>query len=456
MALIDFNSQLQAADSLPDLARRLGAECIENAAELREMKSQERSAEELSLIADGVAAIPSPAWDQAIAVPADFANLAGDTLMAALQRARMRRPLDFFGVLMGLCSGALDAYFRVCTDAVELDRGLPIPFATRPPPAGVEWTTPQATLNRGSLLDPLDWSLFEFSRREEVRVVLDYSRRERIDQLTWKAAERLPRIATVHPQESAKVVAGQTGPGKFFDVKPTMVEPADLLARLATVTDAAEIAVLPELCLTHPSELEAGLKDNPDAYPPLVVAGSAHVREGPAGEGEVRANESRVYLDGEQVLAHRKHHPFRTKELNGKTYAAPLEEDLSSEQKTITVLAGMHTRLAVVICADLLDLKVPRRLIAAGVNLLLAPAMTKKVGSFATAIQQISGQCQGVSAVANARFSPAGEPFLCLLGTPRVDPAEQFAAIDARGLEPSPEVALFDSSEPLLEAVELR
>jgi predicted amidohydrolase len=245
-----------------------------------------------------------------------------------------------------------------------------------------------------------------------------------------------------------------TRPGKFFDVRPTHPDPQWLLDRLAEGSDA-EIGVLPELCLARPDELEESISADHGAYPPLIVAGSAHVREG-SGASEVRANESRVYLDGEQVAAHRKIHQFKTKRLDGKTYADPQQEDLSPEPKSITVLSGTHTRLAVLICADLLDEKVPGRLVSAWVNLLLAPAMTRKPGSFETTVEDVSGRCQGVSAVANARLATSGKPFLCMLGNPRATRSQRFACLDGSAVTPPPGLALYDSADALPASVQWR
>jgi hypothetical protein len=453
MTLVDLNSELLAAESLPDLAGRLGARCLDKADHLTGMKGQQASCRELDEVADRVKRIPRLVWEKAIADPSTFETIAGPGLLDALRRAWMRQPLDFLGVLHGLCQGALDEHFRVCTDRLELDRGMPIPFATRTPPEGVAWMTWQGTQAEGGLLDPLPWTLYPFRQSEGPKVVLDHSHRERIDELTWTAAQRLPRIATVHPA-FGELDFEITRQGKFFDVRPKHPDHKWLLDRLAAAKDA-QVGVLPELCLARPDELEAELAADPDAYPPLVVAGSAHLREG-SGGGEVRANESRVYLDGELVAAHRKIHVFKTKILGEQTYAEPLQEDLSGEPKSIDVLAATHTRLAVVICADLLDEKVPGRLLAAGVNLMLAPAMTTKAGSFETTVEEISGRCQGVSAVANTRHDADGKPFLCMLGTPRADRDERFAALGGSGVVPPPDLAVFDSHEALPGAVEWR
>ncbi|MBS1860794.1 MAG: hypothetical protein JSS68_03685 [Actinobacteria bacterium] len=264
---------------------------------------------------------------------------------------------------------------------------MPIPDATRPVPAGVEWMTWPGTQREGDPLAPLPWSQFDYAKEEGIGVVLDFSRRGGLDELCWTGAERLPRIATVHPPRG-ELDHLITRPGHFFDVRPAAPRPRWLLDRLAAAADA-EIGVLSEL------------------------AGSAHLRER-SGGAELRVNQSHVYR--RRARGHLPQAPpFKTKVLGEETYAEPLYEDLTAEPKAITVLAATHTRLAVVICADLIDAKIPRRL-AAGVNLLLAPAMTPKAGSFETTIEEVSGRCQGVSAIANVRERDDGQPFLCRPG----------------------------------------
>ena len=65
----------------------------------------------------------------------------------------------------------------------------------------------------------------------------------------------------------------------------------------------------------------------------------------------------------------------------------------------------------------------------------------------------MSGYCQGVSAIANARLSATGEPFLCLAGTPREKDTEQVAELSGDGIVPPPELAIFNSNLPLPQAV---
>ena len=129
------------------------------------------------------------------------------------------------------------------------------------------------------------------------------------------------------------------------------------------------------------------------------MAGSAHV-----DDGVVRANESRIYLDGVLASTHRKLHPFATKHLGGERFEEPMVEDLTRERKTLTVLAGEHTRLAVVICADLNDALIPALLEQARVNLLLVPALTPSAGAFNGALCGLASRCQGASVVVNAEL----------------------------------------------------
>lgn len=116
-------------------------------------------------------------------------------------------------------------------------------------------------------------------------------------------------------------------------------------------------------------------------------------------------------------------------------------------------LSGARTRLAVVICADLQEAKIPALLVAAGVNLLLVPTMTRKIGSFNTAVSDVAGWSQGVAALANTRWGEDGKPFLCLCAVPRESPLEQTAALPGDGCEPAPVLGVFDPNQPLPDAV---
>jgi hypothetical protein len=298
MALINFTSQLDAADSVMDLARRLGKICLDEGGELGRMLLDEQTNVEVKRMELMVAQVPRTAWEEVIANPSALEERAGSTLVALIDRAQMRQPLDFLGVLRGLCRKALPEHYRITNDQVGLDEGMPIPFATRPVHRQFECTTSQETLNRASLLAPLPYSLFPFSAKGQVRVVLDFSHGARIDELTWKGDAGLPRIATIHPEGGGEVAVNTIDSAHFFDVQPARWD-ADAVMELLACASDVEIAVLPELSLPSPGELEKKLAENAGKCPPIVVAGSAHSRTTVAGNShEIRSNESRVYLDG--------------------------------------------------------------------------------------------------------------------------------------------------------------
>jgi predicted amidohydrolase len=457
MALVDFKDQLKAADSVLDLARRLGELCLASRAELDEMRAGKRTSEELDLIEKLAGQASYAEWEEAVNDPAKLDSRLGAELVTAITRAKTRQPLDFLGVLRGLCSRALGEFFAVAAEEIELVRGLPVPIANRPVPDVVhgEATTKQETLKDGGLLHPLPFDLYSHVPAEELRVVLDFSQSERLDALTWNDEQRLPLIATLHPRGGDQYDIEQEGGGRFFGVRPAQwdIEVVKKLLKRAKAA-GARLAVLPELSLPHPGALERELADNPSYYPAIVVAGSAHCETLPAdGSPRVRANESRIYLEGQCVTVARKNHSFKTKKLGTTTFKEAQLEDLSKEQKTVAILSGRRTRFAVAICADLLEAGLPRLLVDAGVNLLLTPAMTPKIGSFNSALTSIAGLCQGVAAVANTRWGDDGMPFLCMCAVPYSRPEQQSAALAGDGHNPAPELAIFDPNKPLPDAV---
>lgn len=421
------------------------------------MSDDERTKEELDLIEQLARRASYAEWEEVVCDPSQFEARMGADLAAAVKRAKIRQPLDYLGVLRGLCRGPLQEFLATAAGKIELTKGLPVLFATRPLPEALDGdiTTTQETLKDGDLLFPLPFDIYTHDPAEGLRVVLDFSHAKRLDALTWNEEQQLPRIATLHPAGGGEYEIGRQGRGHFFGVRPATwdIEAIKILLKRAKAA-GARLAVLPELSLPEPEALEQELACNPGSYPEIVVAGSAH-REIAAKDGgsNIRANESRIYLDGECVAIARKHHAYKTKVLGTKTFDKPQLEDLTKEQKTIMVLSGRRTRLGVVICADLLETEIPRLLIDAGVNLLLAPAMTPKIGSFNTPLTEIAGFCQGVAAVANTRWHEDGKPFLCMCAVPRSDPAQQSAALRGDGDNPAPELAVFDPNQPLPDAV---
>lgn len=336
---------------------------------------------------------------------------------------------------------------------------MPVPFATRPVRALLGHATPyQPTLAKSGLLEGLGHGLFEHDASGPIRVALDFRFRTRLDELTWTAEKRLPRIATLHPAlGDAGLEIGALQDEWFFDVRPRDWEPTSILERLGAVAEIP-IAVLPELSLPTPDALEAALAAEPDRFPPLVVAGSAHVREQRPDGGEVRANEARVYIDGRLASIHRKIHGFATHRLNGVTRARPWVEGITAEQKTITVLSGSHTRLAVVICADLNDegSRIPGLLEDAGVNLLLVPALTDDLGAFTAAVSAIASRCQGVAVVVNGDRAngSAAAPFLALAAVPRPAPRDQLRLYPEHAREARGTLMVLDPNVELCHAMD--
>jgi hypothetical protein len=449
MALVEFSEQLVVAESVLDLARRLGERCLAGREDLKAARDHPAAMRELSVIERLAGQTSLHTWAAAVERPATFERRLGADLVAAVKRGKTFQPLDFLGVLRGLCRGPLIELFETTSARIELAKGMPVPFPDRPIPW--ETTTKPETLHDAGLLSPHPFDLYNHLSGEEPRVVLDFSLAERLDAVTWKEDKRLPLVATLHPEGGGELVIARHARGRFFGVRPAHWDVEAIEALLVRAkTAGARVAVLPELSLPSPDALEKVLAANPRSFPEIVVAGSAH-HEAPApkGRSRIRANESRVYLDGKCVALARKHKAFRFKKLGTRSYKRAQWEDLSNEPKTITVLSGHNTRLAVAICADLQETMIPRLLEDAGVNLLAAPSMTPKIGSFTPPVSGIAGHCQGVAVVANTRWDDTGEPFLCLCSVPRPHPSEQLDAQAGDGREPAPELAILDPNKPL-------
>jgi predicted amidohydrolase len=453
MALVEFSEQLVAADSVLDLARRLGERCLASSEDLKAARGRPTARRELTVIEKLAGQTSLRAWAAAVERPAAFERRLGTDLVTAVKHGKTFQPLDFLGVLRGLCRGPLIELFEATSARIELAKGMPVPFPDRPLPW--ETTTKPETLHDADLLAPYPFDLYNHIPGEEPRIILDFSLAERLDAVTWNEDKRLPLIATLHPKGGGELVIARQARGRFFGVQPALWDIEAIKSLLARARAAgARVAVLPELSLPSPDALEGVLAASPGSYPEIVVAGSAH-HEAPGAKGRarIRANESRVYLDGKCVAVAHKHKAFRFRKLGIKRYRQTQWEDLSNEPKTITVLSGRNTRLAVAICADLQETMLPRLLEDAGVNLLAAPSMTPKIGSFTPSISGIAGHCQGVAVVANTRWDNTGEPFLCMCAVPRPHPSEQLDAQAGDGREPAPELAILDPNKPLPGAV---
>lgn len=437
-----LQGELAAATSLIDLAQRLARVCLRETELLGYVR--EDPDPEVRRYWDFIAAAVETLDPAVFAEPAaedGFAHVLEDPDLAeAVVFACSQSPIEHYAFLCGLCRGHLRRFYEHAEEPVRLLDAMPVPFASRRVDELFRGgATPfRGTLGRGHLLAEVDFDLFPFPPGHGPPILLDYSCSERLDRLTWAAHEqdKLPTIGTLH-LPLGEDDRRSSGTSRVFDVGPKEWNRDAVLEHLRQLRAAgAQIAVLPELSLPSPDALEASLAARPRRYPPLVVAGSAHVRlPHPDGNREIRANESRTYLDGQLVIAHRKIHRLETRRLGGRKRKRPVIEDLTPDPKAIRVLSGQLTRLAVVICADLIDSRIPQLLEAAGVNLLLVPAMTYGLGSFNGAVTGLASNCQGVTVVVNADLEPfeapdetVQAPFLVLAGVPRPDPRAQSRA----------------------------
>jgi predicted amidohydrolase len=458
--IVTLRSQLEEARSLLDLSTKLGRVCLEHGGQLLALTDAPTSRPITKWIEEAVEA-DAEQWAAAAKSEDAGTFLDSSSIGPVIELAEARHPVGHLAVLRGLCRKALPLLFAETVGQIVLDRGTPVPIATRPLPEIIKHSTPNpsTTLTTGHLLERRGFKLFEYAAGGLTQVVLDYAYRRRIDEIAWTGEKRLPRIATLHPFLGARTTEiGTEQRTTFFDVNPRDWNAVTVLEKLRSLADVP-IAVLPELCLPIADALEEALAEDHESYPALVVAGSAHVREAPADNSgaEVRANECRIYLDGRLVAVHRKIHPFMTRHLAGHDLPEPSKEDLTTEIKRITVLSGDHTRFAVVLCADLNDESIPLLLEGAGVNLLLVPAMTNGAGAFTGAVCGLASRCQAVALVVNGDLdaNPSDDgverPFLVLAAVPRPDPEEQSCRYPAEG-EARSYANVIDPNERLMDA----
>jgi hypothetical protein len=455
--MASFYDHLNAADSMFDFARRLGDACLTREADLETMRGKSRPRTLLAALESRISGTKPSDWISALSDdPAALSEHVGGEIAGLLGEADTLYPLDCLGVLRGFLRGPLIQLFDAFEGRVILDVGTPVPFATRPVNKVIKpKPTPyQPTLGASELLDKCGARLFDYGATSQVQVCLDFAQRDQVDQLTWNDESGLPKIALLHPPRCGELKGAAIGDGQFFDAGPRHWELDQILALLERAAAEAGIAVLPELSLERPEALSAALKQAPGRYPELIIAGSGHARLSVGGE-EIRANEGRIYLRGEEIGAYRKNKPYKTERLNGEDLAEPLLEGLTSEPKVITVLSGSKTRLAVAICADINHLKNPEKLLAACVNLLFVPSFTPEPGAFNGPVADLAARCQGVSVILNAPPDDAATPFHLIAGVPRQNPGEQTAMYSPPGETPT-HLGLFDPNLPLDRALEWR
>lgn len=203
-------------------------------------------------------------------------------------------------------------------------------------------------------------------------------------------------IATCHPNRDLDEL-GLDAPhrGPAFPVQP--VDPdaqrsrIERLLRDATAAGAT-VVVLPELSVTAAlaAELEAWVR-RPGPLR-LLVAGSYHVTD--PDDPARRSNRALAWVRGhDEPLTQDKHSPADR----------PVIEDITPtgwpEIHVHVTADGWHVVIA--ICRDLLNPGAVHALAEAGVNVVLAPAMTEAMVPFGGPVAQLVGTGQAVVAVAN-------------------------------------------------------
>ena len=417
--LATLEADLKTSQTLIDLATRLGRACLSDQGLLEknlEKPTIKRSVERLGKL---VARTNPQAWQRAPRGGYE-ALLASTSIQQLLSDLASLDPVRHLAVLRGLCPGALDLFFDQFRGRLELSPGVPIPNATRPVQLIFkDDTTPyQQSITARLLLYNTGFDLFT-DVDPSITVTIDFSHRDRLDAITWPS-NRFPRIGAIHSRLDKGRLDYRVVNRRVFDVGPKKWSLAQTRKSLKAVKDA-EIAILPELSLPSPKALERELIANPTSYSPMVVAGSAHARL-KAGGKPLRVNESRVYIDGVLALRHRKIRPLETRTIGPKRFEHPIRENLQPPQKQLTLLSGEKTRMAVVICSDLIDRGIPRVLEECGVNLLLVPSLTYKTGSFNGDVCKLASTCQALGVVVNPILDRVGSraslPFTMLAAVP--------------------------------------
>jgi hypothetical protein len=411
----------QRGTSLYHFALLLGRACLDHSAEIRHDLANSVAGDLAKDIEDRVTAIDPSLWRDP-GPAGGFAAVIDDAaggLAELIEDAAAWGALAHCAVLRGLCGEALIEAYVAEDEEVVLDRGSVIPYRVRSVSPALGKPTPHPTTSTlRHPLHPHPFDLFPRSSGDVARVILDFRHQDRLDEIMWREDRGLPLVGTYHPSLRRSDLSMTTTSTSFFDVKPTGFDLGHLDRELrAARSVGADIVVAPELSLPAQCGLAVMLAADPAAYPPIVVAGSAHVRRNASGP-EIRANECEVYIDGLPVMTHHKIHPFQLPGRDGR-----LVEDLTDEPKVLRVLCGSDTRLAVAICSDLNDRVIPYLLADAWVNTLLVPALTSDIGAFNGALALLASSCQAFGIIVNGAVDAT--PFHVMAAVPVPHPGVQ-------------------------------
>lgn len=209
------------------------------------------------------------------------------------------------------------------------------------------------------------------------------------------------RVATCHPTVSlADLVLPDPDPdGRFFGVTPRnshrqSARVSKLLQKAAEL--GANVVVFPELTMDESAwrRLEEEFRAGDDGAPPiLLVAGSRHLEDQGA-----RRNLSVGWVKGfSGSFDAQKFWPYKYRE--GETIVT---EGIHREKRArVSILSTGSWACSIAICRDLLDQDRADLMVRLGINLLLVPAMSPKLGTFEGRISSHVAGTQGFAALAN-------------------------------------------------------
>lgn len=419
MNISELIDVLDTKRDLMSVVDALGTYCVNNHEYVRDDYYALQSPTALSL-REMVAEESHQMWDK----EGRFQKGPSEELKDQIRLLDATEALATITVLEGICFGVARVYFANASSVIRIQRGSVVPLPERWLPTIAETPGPLAT-HQNMLDEDCNFVLWE----QDWAVELDYRYRERLDLVcTIRRSEldkpatssrpatlaySLPKIATVHPFDGSQMTVSEPdfARSRFFRVHPKLPDgdfnDAEIgqyvranhtlvYEALANVQDRASIAVLPEFCLHAPDGIDS-LIEAGRGLPDLIVAGSAHADI----ENTDRANMCHVFLDRRKILVVSKQEAFSIRLPGHAGDQVRLVEDIAPAPRVVRILAGTATRLAVAICSDLNSRDLRNAFAWAGVNVLLSPSWTPRVGAFAGALVDLASTCQCICVVAN-------------------------------------------------------
>jgi hypothetical protein len=454
--------QLAEATDVHDLARRLGALCLDHEPEIaRERHNNPALVQLITHVEELTLAVPPSLWQPGHHGAGSLHPALTPDLSESLDLLSATPHVGCLALLRGLCVAVLVEWFDETYGIIELDRGSPFPLPVRPVHKARTDTTAYFTTTRfGQLLADFGFGVYTGSIGT---VRMTFEARHSLDEACWIIQPpSFPTVATIHPlaDEEMKVPPDDVNDDWWFGTGPTPDAGArtDILGQLRAAVAGAhdgapcQIALLPELSLPEPSALQSAVAEHWEELPALIVMGSAHVGNDPDVSEMRRANESCVYLLGAELFRHEKRHPFQTKAFTDGVKLLP--EGLTPPGP-LTIAAGTATHLGVVVCSDAMDNQITAVLNELGVNLLLVPALSPTPGSFNLALSGIASASQGIAVIANGTPPPPRDDplFMVLASVPHTHVAAQTREFFLPAGGSRRAVGLFDPNVALADAM---